>query len=119
MAKKSRNYKPQKRTRLKPTTGQLEFRDVVYLDKIKDAEGVEQVVAFCTCDKWKSSDEATTITKVALEAKAHVDASNGKCRLRPHDAEPEDIQLTPEQIEKARETAMRLDAEAAEAEETE
>ena len=106
MSKKNR--KPQTRKRQKPTTGQLEFLDVVYLDRVRDAEGTEQVVAVCTCDKFRSSVEATTITKVAMEAKAHVEASNGKCRLRPHDEEPEDIQLTPGQIEEAREKAEHL-----------
>ena len=117
-----KNRKPQIRKRQKPTTGRVEFTDVVYLEREKDENGKEQVFAVCTCNKWRSSPEATTITKVGLEAKKHVDESDGKCRLRNHSVPVTGIaemELTEEQLEKAREMAAQLDAEAAEAEETE
>jgi len=84
MAKKHNKkwYRPQKRERLRETVGKLEFVDVVYMAKERDEDGVEQVYATCTCDQWRSSPEATTIQKVALEAKAHVQA--GPCVFRPH-----------------------------------
>ena len=77
-----KNRKPQVRKRTKPTVGQAEWVDVVYMDRRK-VDGVYQIYAACTCDQWESSPEATTITKVAREAKTHVDG--GRCQLRFHD----------------------------------
>lgn len=95
--KKHKNYKPQKRRKLKITTGKLISVDMVYMDreKIEDpetGEKKEMVYATCTCGKWRSSNEATTIQKVALEAKAHVESGSG-CIFRPHEAEPEEHPL--------------------------
>lgn len=81
MVKKHKGYKPQRRGRLKKTTGKLEFVDVVYMEK-ETVDGTQRVYATCTCGKWRSSPEASTIQKVAIEAKAHVDS--GPCRLRQH-----------------------------------
>lgn len=72
------------RTRQKKTVGRLKFTDVVYLEKEK-IDGKEQIFATCTCNQWRSSAEATTILKVANEAKAHVDS--GPCELRSHTVE--------------------------------
>lgn len=80
--KKYKNYVPQQRKKLKKTVGQLEIVDVVYMSKEVDDDGVTQIFAACTCEKWRSSPEATTITKVALEAKEHV--QNGPCMFRQH-----------------------------------
>lgn len=90
MPKKHKNYIPQKRFRQHDTVGKLEFVNVVYLEReaVWDPEKeayVDQVYATCTCDKWRSSPEANTIQKVALEAKEHV--NNGPCRLRQHNYE--------------------------------
>ena len=84
MAKKHNKkwYKPQRRDRLKETVGKLEFVDVVYMEKEVDEDGKTQIFATCTCGDWRSSPEATTIQKVAMEAKAHVQA--GPCVFRPH-----------------------------------
>lgn len=84
MAKKHKKYVPQKRFPQKETTGHRKFVDVVYMDK-EIVDGVENIYATCTCDKWRSSRDANTITKVAIEAKKHVLA--GKCEFRPHDPE--------------------------------
>lgn len=87
MSQKHKNYKPQKRSRLKVTTGYLTSFDVIYLEKEKvtDEEGEEitRLFATCTCGQWRSSEEATTMVKVAYEAKAHSEASD-HCRLRKH-----------------------------------
>lgn len=87
---KGHRRRGQSRKRIKPTTGQREFVNVVYMEKetVFDAETEEtkkQIYATCTCGEWRTSSEATTINKVAMEAKAHVEASEGKCRLRQHD----------------------------------
>lgn len=89
MPKKHKNYKPQKRSRLKITTGQLVSYDTVYMDResyfdVEKNEKTIRVYGLCTCGKWRTSEEATTIQKVANEAKAHVENSPG-CRLRQHD----------------------------------
>jgi hypothetical protein len=94
MSKK--NKKPQVRKRQKPTTGQLKFQDVVYLEREK-VDGVVQVYATCTCDKWRSSPEATTITKAALEAKQHVLDSGGDCLFRQHDVPADMLPETEEE----------------------
>lgn len=85
MSKK--NKKPQVRKRQKPTVGQLEFTNVVYMER-ELVDGKVQIFGTCTCKKWRSSPEATTITKVGLEAKQHVIDSDGKCALRSHPVEP-------------------------------
>jgi hypothetical protein len=96
-----RRNPPQLRRNTKPTTGQREFINVVYMEKenVFDPETEEtkkQIYATCTCEKWRSSPEATTINKVAMEAKAHVEASEGKCQLRQHDPyEPENTTADP------------------------
>lgn len=87
--KKHKRYLPQMRKREKKTTGRREFVNVVYLEKEKSFDPVheeycERIYATCTCGNWRSSDKADTIAKVGHEAKAHVEASEGKCRLRPH-----------------------------------
>lgn len=87
MSKKSKFRKPQIRKRQKKTVGQAEFVDVVYMDR-ETIDGKRQVFAACTCGEWRSSPAAITITKVGMEAKAHVLA--GKCQLRFH-AEPVEI----------------------------
>ena len=92
MAKKHKKAQVRKRT--KATVGKREFQDVVYLEKEMDENGVVQIVGMCTCDKWHSSKEATTITKVALEAKKHVES--GPCTFRPHAVDPEDEDLAEE-----------------------
>lgn len=93
MSNKSKK-KPQIRKRQKPTTGKLEFQDVVYLErehKLVEGKVTTVVYATCTCDKWRSSPEATTITKCGLEAKQHVIESEGKCKFRKHDVPAEMI----------------------------
>lgn len=85
MSKKHEHYKPQKRHRLKKTVNYLQTVDVVYLDRER-IDGVEQVYAICTCGEWRSSPSATTIAKVGLEAKKHVQDSS-TCALRQHDAD--------------------------------
>jgi hypothetical protein len=82
-----RNKNRKQRKRLKKTTGELQFVDVIYMQRERDENGDMQLVAVCTCEKWHSSPEATTIMKVAMEAKAH--AESGPCILRPHN--PEDV----------------------------
>lgn len=82
LKKKHRFRKPQIRIRQKETVGRLELVDVVYMDKEVDDEGTTQIFAACTCGDWRSSPEATTIAKVAMEAKAHVEA--GPCMFRQH-----------------------------------
>lgn len=82
-----RNKKPQTRHRQKKTTGQLEFTDVVYIEKEK-IDGKDNMYATCTCGKWRSSPEAKTFTAIGREAKAHVVESGH--RFRHHEVEPED-----------------------------
>lgn len=82
MGKKHFWRKSQVRRRLKPTTGKIEFTNVVYMEK-EDVDGRKQVYGTCTCG-WRTTSEASTIQKVGMEAKAHVEASEGKCKLRQH-----------------------------------
>jgi hypothetical protein len=96
MPKKHR--KPQVRRRTKPTTGQIELANVIYMDRewIENDEGLRVRAAFgaCTCGKWRSSPEATTLMKVGIEAKAHAEA--GDCVLRFHEMTKEDLQAAKE-----------------------
>lgn len=110
MSKKRKFKKPQIRRRSKRTTGQLQFTNVVYMERerVDDPEnpGRKKTVAYavCTCDKWRSSEAATTITKVGMEAKKHIEASDGKCAFRYHDI-PDDLndeQLTAGAVTEAR-----------------
>lgn len=82
-----RNRKIQIRKRTKPTTGKLTFVDVVYMDREKNADGVTELFSACTCDKWRSSSEAKTITAIAKEAKQHILESGHT--FRKHDSDPE------------------------------
>ena len=89
--KKDKNYKPQNRRNTKPTTGYHTLVDVIYMEKEPDGvigengkEG-ERVFASCTCKEWRSSAEATTITKVALEAKAHAEETGHQLRRHFND----------------------------------
>ena len=79
-----RQYKPQKRSNQKPTVGQREFINVVYMEK-ETIDDRKNVYAVCTCGNWRSSPEATTFGKIGKEAREHVLASEGKCQLRQHD----------------------------------
>lgn len=100
---KKKFKKPQIRRRSKRTTGQLQFTNVVYMER-ETVDGVRKVYAVCTCNEWRSSDKAVTITKVGMEAKKHIEASNGKCAFRFHDI-PDDLndeQLTAGAVTEAR-----------------
>lgn len=83
-----KNRKPQARKRTKETTDQLEFTNVVYMEKEK-MDDKDNVYATCTCGEWRSSSEAKTFTAIGHEAKAHVEASKGQCALRRHAIKPE------------------------------
>lgn len=104
MAKKHKTYKPQRRSKLKPTTGQLILTDVLYMDREKDEEGKYQVYSACTCGKWRSSKGLTSIQKVALEAKAHADETGHRLRFHQEDGKSEFEQ----QSDKALEESLQL-----------
>lgn len=83
-SKRSRSNKKRPvhtRSRTKPTTGQLELTEVIYMfrEKIEGGEG-ERVAATCTCGTWRTTEEANTITAVAREAKLHAVASGHQLR---------------------------------------
>lgn len=78
--KKNKHKKPQVRKRTKHTTGYLTLVDVIYMVKEPDGEGGERVFATCTCKEWRSSEEATTITKVGMEGKKHAEESGHQFR---------------------------------------
>lgn len=84
---KKRNRKIQIRKRIKETTGKLTFVDVVYMERKMGADGVVELYSTCTCDTWRSSLEAKTITAIAKEAKQHVLESGHA--FRKHDSDPE------------------------------
>lgn len=89
--KKHKNYKPQRRGKLKTTVGQMVMRDITYLDRepyvTDDGETIKRVYATCTCGNWRSSEDADTVLKVGREAQAHVESSE-TCILRPHTDDP-------------------------------
>lgn len=82
MAKKHKGYKPQIRKKQKDTVGRIDLVeiDVIYMDREKDADGVQQVFAACTCGNWRSSSEAKTFGKIGTEAKEHVEATGHQLR---------------------------------------
>lgn len=83
MAKKHKNWKPQARKNTKPTSGKLEFVDVIYIEKERQSDGTENIYAICTCNEWRSSPEADTFLKIGKEAKAHVQETGHQ--LRSHE----------------------------------
>jgi len=108
---------PRKRT--KATTGQREFINVCYLER-EIIDGKVQVYGVCSCNTWRSSKEADTITKVGLEAKKHILASNGKCAFRFHEV-PEDLEEAQQRgdlVEKIREELLEEDSVAINEEES-
>jgi hypothetical protein len=110
MKKNKHNKKRAARGRTKPTTGQREFVNVVYMSR-EIVDGKVQVYGVCSCNKWRSSKEATTITKVGLEAKAHILASDGKCSFRFHEVPEGMEEATNEDVDEvlAEETGIEIE----------
>lgn len=80
MGKKHKFWRPQVRRRQKTTIGKLKFVDVIYLEKEKGPDGEENMVAVCSCGRWRSSEEATTFAKIGFEAKIHVEETGHQLR---------------------------------------
>ena len=85
MAKKHKGYKPQQRKRLKPTVGQLQLVDVIYMDRERDEDGKWQVFSACSCGTWRSEKGLTSIQKVAMAGKAHAEETGHQLRFHSNE----------------------------------